>query len=78
MRDVDVRDRFQFRQPRAEQVRVIDADLGISAGGDAASGREGFRELVAEVALGAVGLVLGVEASRLGRDVRSMVFAPSP
>jgi DNA invertase Pin-like site-specific DNA recombinase len=49
-------------------VRVIDADLGISAGGEAGAGREGFRELVAEVALGAVGLILGVEASRLARD----------
>jgi DNA invertase Pin-like site-specific DNA recombinase len=53
---------------QAERVRVIDCDLGISAGGVAASDREGFRELVAEVALGAVGLILGVEASRLARD----------
>ena len=53
---------------QAEQVRVIDCDLGISAGGVAGSDREGFRELVAEVALGGVGLILGVEASRLARD----------
>jgi DNA invertase Pin-like site-specific DNA recombinase len=52
----------------AERVRVIDADLGISADSVAVAGREGFRELVAEVALGGVGLILGVEASRLARD----------
>jgi DNA invertase Pin-like site-specific DNA recombinase len=52
----------------AEQVLVIDADLGISADSVAAADREGFRELVAEVALGRVGLILGVEVSRLARD----------
>ena len=52
----------------AERVRLIDCDLGVSAGGLGASDREGFRELVAEVALGGVGLILGVEASRLARD----------
>ena len=43
----------------AQQVRVIDADLGRS--GAEATGREGFQELVAEVALGQVGLMFGVE-----------------
>jgi DNA invertase Pin-like site-specific DNA recombinase len=52
----------------AERVRLIDCDLGVSAGGVGGSDREGFRELVAEVALGGVGLILGVEASRLARD----------
>jgi excisionase family DNA binding protein len=52
----------------AERVRLIDCDLGVSAGGVASVDREGFRELVAEVALGGVGLILGVEASRLARD----------
>jgi DNA invertase Pin-like site-specific DNA recombinase len=51
-----------------EQVRVIDADLGISADSVAVADREGFRELAAEVALGRVGLILGVEVSRLARD----------
>lgn len=51
---------------RAEQIRVIDADLGLS-GAEAAS-REGFKELVADVALGTVGLVLGLEVSRLARS----------
>lgn len=49
----------------AERVRVIDADLGQS-GQD--SSRPGFRELVAEVSLGQVGLVLAYEASRLARN----------
>jgi DNA invertase Pin-like site-specific DNA recombinase len=49
-----------------ERVRVVDADLGLS-GADAA-GREGFQQLVAEVALGRAGLILGLEASRLARS----------
>ena len=51
-----------------ERVRVIDADLGISADRAALADREGFRELAGEVALGNVGLILGVEVSRLARD----------
>jgi DNA invertase Pin-like site-specific DNA recombinase len=50
----------------AERIRVIDADLGLSGAGTAE--REGFKELVAEVALGRVGLILGLEASRLARN----------
>jgi DNA invertase Pin-like site-specific DNA recombinase len=53
---------------RANQVRVIDVDLGISADSLSAADREGFKELVAEVALGRVGLILGTEVSRLARD----------
>jgi DNA invertase Pin-like site-specific DNA recombinase len=52
----------------AERVRVIDADLGISADSIALADREGFRQLAGEVALGNVGLILGVEVSRLARD----------
>ena len=48
-----------------EQVRVIDADLG-SSGQDGE--RVGFRDLVAAVALGRIGLVLAYEASRLARS----------
>lgn len=48
-----------------ERVRVIDDDLGTS-GQDGA--RAGFRELVAEVSLGRIGLVLAYEASRLARS----------
>lgn len=49
-----------------EQVRVVDADLGVT--GAEVGEREGFRQLVAEVALGKVGLVIGIEVSRLARD----------
>jgi DNA invertase Pin-like site-specific DNA recombinase len=51
--------------PRAA-VRVVDADLGVS--GSASGRRDGFEGLVAEVALGQVGIILALEASRLARD----------
>jgi DNA invertase Pin-like site-specific DNA recombinase/predicted DNA-binding transcriptional regulator AlpA len=50
----------------AHQVIVIDEDLGRS--GADASAREGFKGLVADVGLGKVGLVLGIEVSRLARN----------
>src|SRR5579863_504171 len=50
----------------AHQVRVIDEDLGRS--GADATARSGFRELVADVGLGKVGIVLGIEVSRLARN----------
>jgi DNA invertase Pin-like site-specific DNA recombinase len=50
----------------ARQVVVIDADLGRS--GADATARLGFRELVADVGLGQVGIVLGIEVSRLARN----------
>src|SRR5206468_6993931 len=49
----------------AAQVRVIDCDQGRS--GATASGRDGFQELLGEVAVGRVGAVLCLEASRLAR-----------
>lgn len=51
---------------RAEQIQVIDEDLGLSGAGTAE--RAGFARLAAEVALGRVGIVLGLEASRLARN----------
>jgi excisionase family DNA binding protein len=51
-----------------ERVVVIDDDLGRS--GASAAVRPGFQRLVAEVGLGRVGLVLGVEVSRLARSCR--------
>jgi DNA invertase Pin-like site-specific DNA recombinase len=45
---------------------VIDADLGRS--GTKAEGRQGLPRLVAEVGLDHVGLILGVEMSRLARS----------
>ena len=58
---------LQLGWPRA-QILVIDDDLGKS--GTTAAGRPGFQRLVAEVSLGHVGLVLGVEMSRLARSCR--------
>ncbi len=50
------------------RVLVIDEDLGHSASG--ADARPGFARLVAEVGLDHVGLVLGIEMSRLARSGR--------
>src|SRR5690242_7282072 len=50
----------------AERIIVIDQDLGNS--GASAADRAGFQHLVAEVGLGKVGLVLGLEVSRLARS----------
>ena len=47
----------------AERIVIIDEDLGLSGGGTAT--RSGFARLTAEVALARVGLVLGLEVSRL-------------
>jgi DNA invertase Pin-like site-specific DNA recombinase len=49
-----------------EQITVVDQDLGISGSGLAERG--GFTHLTAEVALGHVGIVLGLEVSRLARN----------
>jgi DNA invertase Pin-like site-specific DNA recombinase len=48
------------------QVEVIDVDLGMSAASGAQT-REGFKQLLASVALGEVGIVLSREPSRLSR-----------
>jgi DNA invertase Pin-like site-specific DNA recombinase len=48
------------------RVLVIDDDQGRS--GTSAEGRQGFQRLVAEVGLDHVGLILGVEMSRLARS----------
>src|SRR5246500_3011639 len=50
----------------AERIVIIDEDLGLSGGGTAT--RSGFARLTAEVALARVGLVLGLEVSRLARN----------
>jgi DNA invertase Pin-like site-specific DNA recombinase len=51
-----------------ETIVVVDDDLGRS--GASIEGRLGFQRLVVEVGLGRVGLVLGVEMSRLARSNR--------
>src|SRR6266545_1156600 len=55
----------QLGWPR-DAVRVVDGDLGVS--GSVTGQRDGFEGMVAEVALGQVGIILALEASRLARD----------
>ena len=50
------------------RIEVIDEDLGKS--GTSVEGREGFQRLLSEVALDHVGIVLGLEMSRLARSCR--------
>jgi DNA invertase Pin-like site-specific DNA recombinase len=51
-----------------ERILVIDDDLGKS--GASSTGRVGFGRLVAEVGMGHVGLILGIEMSRLARSCK--------
>ena len=51
-----------------ERVLVIDDDLGFS--GTTTEGRVGFQKLVAEVGLDHVGIVFGIQMSRLARSCR--------
>jgi DNA invertase Pin-like site-specific DNA recombinase len=51
---------------REVDIDVIDADLGLS--GAAAAHRQGFKDLVARVTLGEVGLILSTEVTRLARN----------
>jgi len=50
----------------ADRVLVIDEDLGKS--GTSTQGRSGFQRLVSEVSLDHVGIIFGVEMSRLARS----------
>jgi DNA invertase Pin-like site-specific DNA recombinase len=51
---------------RAQDIDVIDLDLGHS--GATTQGRAGFQELVANVALGQVGILIAYDATRLARN----------
>lgn len=51
----------------AERIITIDADLGMS--GSSSGARAGFEQLKLEIARGRVGAVLGLEVSRLSRNV---------
>jgi len=66
LRQYELRERAVALGWDAHQVRVIDADLGRS--GADATAREGFKDLVADVGLGRVGIVFGIEVSRLARN----------
>ena len=49
-----------------ERIHTIDSDLGRS--GANATDRDGFQRLITQVAMGQVGIVLGLEVSRLARN----------
>jgi len=57
-----------------DRVTTIDDDLGRS--GQSVEGRPGFQRLLAEVALGRVGLILGLEMSRLARSCKDWHHLP--
>jgi DNA invertase Pin-like site-specific DNA recombinase len=51
---------------RPEQIRILDRDLGQS--GATMTNREDFKVLVSDVAMGQVGAIFSLEASRLARS----------
>ncbi len=65
-RQYDLKRRAQALGWTTDQIIVIDEDLGLS--GATATDRNGFQRLVAEVGLGRVGVVIGLEVSRLARN----------
>lgn len=65
-RQYGLRERAMALGWEASRIVVIDQDLGQS--GASAVDRVGFQRLVAEVGLGHVGLVMGLEVSRLARS----------
>ncbi len=50
------------------RIEIIDDDLGVS--GKSLEGRDGFQRLLAEISLQHVGIVMGIEMSRLARNCR--------
>ncbi len=61
-----LQERAQSLGWHAEDVEIIDADLGLT--GASAQHRTGFQELVAKVTLGQVGIILSVDVTRLSRN----------
>lgn len=51
---------------RDDQIEIIDSDLGLT--GAVAYHREGFKDLLAKVTLGQVGIILSSEVTRLSRN----------
>ena|SRR5690349_16276017 len=51
---------------READVEVVDVDLGLS--GAAAEHRRGFKDLIARVTLGEVGIILSYDVTRLARN----------
>ncbi|BCH19120.1 recombinase family protein [Mesorhizobium sp. L-2-11] len=65
-RQYALRDRAIAAGWPVDRIHVIDCDLGKS--GSSAVSRDGFQELVSEVALTKAGIVMGLEVSRLARN----------
>jgi len=65
-RQYDLRQRAISLGWHVDQVIIIDSDQGQS--GKSSADREGFQRLVTEVSLGRVGIVMGLEVSRLARN----------
>jgi len=65
-RQYDLQRRAQVLGWHRDEIVVIDEDQGLS--GASATDRDGFQRLVADVGLGRVGLVMGLEVSRLARS----------
>ncbi|MBC8426800.1 recombinase family protein, partial [bacterium] len=65
-RQYALRERAEALGWTADQIQVIDCDQGIS--GTTAAERSGFQRLVTEVSMGRVGIVMGLEVSRLARN----------
>jgi DNA invertase Pin-like site-specific DNA recombinase len=61
-----LRDRAVALGWHESEIDVIDADLGRS--GASIEGREGFKQLVADIALGEAGILLAFDATRLARN----------
>jgi DNA invertase Pin-like site-specific DNA recombinase len=58
---------FALGWPRSA-IEVIDEDQGVS--GSSVEGRSGFQRLLAEISADRVGLILGLEMSRLARSCK--------
>ena len=65
-RQYDLTERARQLGWRADKITVVDEDLGLS--GATTQGRGGFARMTAQVALGHVGILLGLEVSRLARN----------
>ena len=65
-RQYDLRQKARSLGWSEEQIRLLDRDLGQS--GATASSRADFKTLVSDVAMGLVGAIFCLEASRLARS----------
>ncbi len=61
-----LRDRAATLGWHKQDIQIIDADLGRS--GTTTDGRAGYQELVAQIALGKIGILLAFDATRLARN----------